>query len=114
MKTMSLKEYMDEAKKRFGTEPINWKFVCPICKTEQTAADLVAAGVDRKEVENYIGFSCIGRWTNAGPCKKADKPGKGCDWTLGGLFQLHELEIITDDGVHHPRFALAEKPKLTD
>jgi len=31
-----------------------------------------------------------------------------------GLFQLHELEIITDDGVHHPRFALAEKPKLTD
>ena len=26
-----------------------------------------------------------------------------------GLFQIHKLEVVTDDGVHHPRFELASE-----
>lgn len=33
----------------------------------------------------------------------------GCNWTLGGLFQRHQLEVVTDDGVRHPHFDLATK-----
>ncbi len=71
-------------------------FQCPICGTLQSANDLIEAGAgkDLDEVEGYVGFSCIGRF---------DKT-RGCDWTLGGLFGLHNLEVITPDGKHHPRF----------
>ena len=30
--------------------------------------------------------------------------GQPCNWTLGGLFTLHKLEVITEDGQKHPRF----------
>lgn len=72
------------------------KFVCPVCKTVQCGQDLIDAGVGNNfdEIEKYLAFSCIGRFDSS----------KGCDWTLGGLFQLHELTVTTDDGEKHPRF----------
>ena len=36
--------------------------------------------------------------------KNDDPPKQGCDWTLGGMFQLHKLEVVTEDGEHYPRF----------
>lgn len=83
-------------------------FKCPMCKTIQCAADLIAAGAgaDLDDVEGYLGFSCVGRFSGAGASRK--KPdGKPCDWTLGGLFQLHETEVELPDGSVYPRFALA-------
>jgi hypothetical protein len=79
---------------------------CPICGTVQSAADLIKAGAGAtfEEVEKYLGFSCVGRLTNAPEWKKGDAPGRGCNWTLGGLFRLHKLEVIDEDGKHHPRF----------
>lgn len=81
-------------------------FVCPMCKTVQSGRDLIRAGAgkDWEEVEKYVGFSCVGRWTSAGMHRKGTPPGKGCNWTLGGLLQLHELEVVTDDEKRHPRF----------
>ena len=72
------------------------EFICPRCKTKQSAQDLIDAGAGKNfdEVEKYLAFSCVGRW---------DK-GKGCDWTLGGLFQIGELTVVTPDGERHPRF----------
>lgn len=80
-------------------------FKCPICKTVQSASDLIAAGAGQNfdQVEKYLAFSCVGRFTNAGP-HEGNAPGKGCDWSLGGLFRLHELEVITEEGESHPRF----------
>lgn len=71
-------------------------FRCPKCRTLQSAQDLIDAGAGKNlvEVERYLGFSCVGRWDE----------NKGCDWTLGGLFRIHKLEVITPDGEHHPRF----------
>jgi hypothetical protein len=87
----------------------DFAFKCPMCGTVQSARDLIAAGAgkDFDEVEKFLAFSCVGRWTNAGPHKNGRPPGNGCDWTLGGLFRLHVLEVVTDDGAKHPRFELA-------
>lgn len=83
-------------------------FVCPMCGTVQSSRDLVAAGAgkDFDGVEGYLGFSCVGRFTGA-RAPRSKKDGKPCDWTLGGLFRLHELEVVTQDGERHPRFELA-------
>lgn len=98
MKILKLEEFKKLAAERFGSETHKWKFVCPRCKTAQSAEDLVAAGVSKDDVEKYVGFSCIGRFDET----------KGCNWTLGGLFQLHDLEIETEDGKLHKHFDLAE------
>lgn len=90
--------------------------VCPACGTVQSIASLVRAGVDPERAETAMGFSCEGRWTKAGqwPSDK-DKSAKakvrravrGCDWTLGGLFRIHRLEVLTPDGKAHPFFEIA-------
>lgn len=81
-------------------------FKCPMCRTIQSGADFIAAGAgaDMESVAKYLGFSCIGRVTGAKPYHKNVKPGDGCDWTLGGLFRLHDLEVVSEDGKKHPTF----------
>lgn len=106
---MSLDDFHAACKKQAArSEEI--VFVCPMCKRPQSAFDLIEAGAGKSldDVEKYLGFSCVGRWTGAKlPRKKPD--GKSCDWTLGGLFQFHEFEVVTPDGKLHPRFRLATK-----
>jgi hypothetical protein len=84
-------------------------FECVMCRTVQSARSLIAAGAgkDFDEVEKFLGFSCVGRWTNAGSHKRGNAPGKGCDWTLGGFLTIHDLEVVDESGDAHPRFALA-------
>jgi len=83
-------------------------FHCHMCGTVQSAADLIAAGAGDtfEEVEKYLGFSCVGRWTHRKPPPVATAKGTqiGCNWTLGGLFQFHELAVRTPDGKTHPIF----------
>jgi len=108
MQTLTLEQY-HEAMKAQGVGLRNFLAVkCPMCQTVQTAADLISAGAgaDFDAVEKYLAFSCVGRFTGAGsPRKKPD--GKPCNWTLGGLFSCHKLEVVTPDGEKHPRFELA-------
>ena len=95
MQTMTVNEF--EMALKTQEVPIEEvTFRCPMCKTLQSAKDLINAevGANLDEVEKYLAFSCVGRW---------DK-NKGCNWTLGGLLQIHELEILTKDGKKHPRF----------
>jgi len=75
-------------------------FECPMCKTKQSATDLIDAGAgdSLESVQGYLAFSCIGRWDSA----------KGCDWTLGGLFQLHEVEVEFEPGQMRPCFRPVE------
>ncbi|ANN78938.1 VVA0879 family protein [Bordetella flabilis] len=107
MNTMTLDEFHAACKAQAKSAEVI-VFKCPMCATLQTARELIAAdaGPDFDAVERYLGFSCIGRFTGAaGPRRQPD--GLPCDWTLGGLFRTHRLEVITPDGLHHPRFELA-------
>lgn len=106
MKTMTLDEYKAAVKDQ-GVPLEHVAMRCPRCGCLQTATDLIeaGAGVDFDAVEKYLGFSCVGRFTGAGSPRRAPD-GEPCNWTLGGLFALHEFEVVTPDGKHHPRFEL--------
>lgn len=87
-------------------------FTCPVCCTVQSMALLLQAGANPDKVEGYTGFSCVGRWLDSGPASRDRTPGKpdgvGCDWTLGGLFSLHRVEVDLGDGSKPcPTFELA-------
>ncbi|MBQ0916850.1 hypothetical protein KBW71_00100 [Hydrogenophaga aromaticivorans] len=107
MQTMTLDEYKAAVKAQ-GVPQEHIAMKCPMCGTIQSAADLIAAGAgaDFDEVEKYLAFSCVGRFTGAGSPRKIPD-GKPCNWTLGGLFTLHKLEVVTPDSKKHPRFELA-------
>ena len=95
MRIMTVDEFNAEMKKQ-GVPIEKVTFKCPRCGRLQSAQDLIDAGAgkDLDDVEGYLAYSCVGRWDAS----------KGCDWTLGGLFAIHELEVLTPDGKHHPRF----------
>lgn len=108
MKTQTLEEYHAGLKAQ-GVPIVHCAMRCPMCGTIQSAQDLidVGAGKNFDEVEKYLGFSCVGRWTHQNPPPKEKGAQHGCNWTLGGLFQCHELVVVTPDGKNHPRFELA-------
>lgn len=108
MQTMTLAELQDALRAQ-GVPRDHYAFKCPMCETVQSAADLIraGAGADFDQVEKFIGFSCIGRFTGQKFTKASKGAHVGCDWTLGGLFRMHVLEIVTPDGKHHPHFAPA-------
>lgn len=105
MKTMNLEKFHTTLKAQ-GVPREHLAFRCPMCTTVQSAHDLITAGAgaDFDSVEKYLGFSCIGRFTDAGSPSSTKGKGIGCNWTLGGLFSTHELEVVTEDGERHPRF----------
>jgi len=107
MKTLTLDEF-HQACRAQGVPSEDIAVVCPMCGTVQSCRDLVAAGAgaDIDAVRAILGFNCVGRYTGA-PGPRHSHDGKPCNWTLGGLFKLHTLEIVTPDGLHHPIFELA-------
>lgn len=107
MNTMTLAEFRAAIDAQ-GVPMEHLALICPMCGVVQSAADLIAAGAgaDFDAVEKYLGFSCLGRFSGAASPRNP-KDGKPCDWTLGGLFQTHKLEVITPDGKRHPRFEVA-------
>jgi hypothetical protein len=111
MKKVSLAEFHAALKEQGVKDRSDLVFICPMCGTLQTANDLIAAGAgaDFSEVEKYIGFSCVGRWTHSLPPPREKDKGTqcGCNWTLGGLFQCHEYEVTLDDGKTYRHFAPA-------
>ncbi len=109
-------EQFQAALKEQGVPRDHLALKCLVCGTVQSANDLILAGAgkDFDEVEGFLGFSCIGRFTGVGSHKRGEPPGRGCDWTLGGLFHLHKLEVVTEDGAHHPRFEPATANEAQD
>lgn len=100
LKRYSLEEWKEIGTKKYGTDDfLEWPLICPRCKTVQKGKELIKLGISREDTLGYVGYSCIGRFN-----KKEDK--RGCDWTLGGLFQIHNAEIYKD-GEIRPVFEFA-------
>lgn len=114
---MTHQEWLAEAERRFGPDPMKWKFVCPVCKHVQSVQDYKDAGAP----STAAGFSCVGRWSGAkrdalglnpdavkrGELPPAEGPGP-CNYAGGGLFQLNPVEVVLDDGIVTRAFAFAE------
>lgn len=105
MKTQTLDEYLAELKSQ-GVPRNHLAMRCPMCGTIQSGQDMIAAGAgkDFDEIEKYLGFSCIGRWTHHKPPPKEKGTQHGCNWTLGGLLRICNLVVVTPDGEKHFRF----------
>ena len=98
MKTMIYPEFQ-QALSGQGVPKEHYAFICPRCKTVQSATSFIKAGVsdDWEVVRRHVGTNCIGRFDAS----------KGCDWSLRGLLQIHELEVTDASGQVHPFFELA-------
>lgn len=106
MKTLFHREWLGEGRDRFGPNPLDWKFECILCGHVQCGRDFLALSLfpgkgqeclSPEEIAlNRAFMSCIGRW----------KEGVGCDWTLGGLVQIH-TRVVVIGGETIPIFAFA-------
>lgn len=111
MRQITLEELLNELEAQ-EVPRMHFAVRCPACNTIQSPMSFILHGVSLDDYAKYIGFSCIGRFTGAGPVKSLSTSppqyGLGCNWSLGGFLKIHELEIIADDGVH-PHFEVATK-----
>lgn len=71
-----------------GVPQEHWAYKCVKCGHIQSAASLVRYMAPDVAL-NSAYHACEGRFNGT----------VGCDWTLGGLFQLHKLEVLTADDV---------------
>ena len=110
-RAMSMDEFLAELEAQGVPKSGDYAFRCVMCNTVQSMRSLVRAGATPDTAEKQIGYSCVGRFTNAGPwtpkdVERAKVP--GCDWTIGGLFgSLGRGVVVIRDGRKHPLFHLA-------
>jgi hypothetical protein len=87
--TMTRDEWLAEAERRFGPDPMNWRFVCPVCKHVASVADWRDAGAP----EGAVAYSCVGRWlAESSDAFTEGSPGP-CNYAGGGLFRLNPIEV---------------------
>lgn len=112
---LTVGEYLAELKAQ-GVPRKHVAHKCIVCGTVQSMHTLVQVGCRSEDVQKFFGFSCIGRFTGAGPFEEGTPSGRGCDWTIGGLFGNlgRGVIVVTEDGVEHPRFDVATPDEARD
>lgn len=99
---IAVENWLQIAKDLFGDNPDGWRFKCTSCGHVQSIGEVIKRHpeLDGADIKAWIYFSCEGRqWA----CKR-EKPEVGCDWTLGGLFQIHKIAVVAPDGKAIPAF----------
>lgn len=95
----NLTDWLAEAKRLFGENPLSWKFRCPVCGNEQTLADFKNIGADPEGAYQ----ECIGRKMRYPAKNLATTPGGNgqnspCDFAAYGLLSFGCLSVLTDTG----------------
>ena len=109
MAEYSKEEWLNELRKRFGENQLNWAFVCPACGKITKMSEFKEAGAKPNDAYS----TCIGRHNGKGvsgmSIKKGEHPSGGCDWAAFGLFgTLGKGDIvISEDGTKTEVFAIA-------
>lgn len=103
MKTLTLSEFHAQAKTQ-NVMRDDVAFVCPMCGTIQSPRLLISEGIGAcyDTVKTIIGFNCVGRYTGKDSPNEEKGKGHGCNWSLGGLLQMHELEVLRLTGNTSP------------
>lgn len=81
-KPTPVNEWLEEGKRLYGPDPLNWKFRCPICGRVYTAKEHQEAG---SSGPNSAYQECIGRYLGAGSFRKENGNANGCNWCAYGL-----------------------------
>lgn len=98
---ITIENWKKVGEKLFGPEFKKWKFVCVKCGNIQSIESMLEhnPNLEEKDLRNSVYFNCEGRLT--------DKI--GCDWSLGGLFKIHQTEVKLPDGDFVPVFDFSMK-----
>jgi hypothetical protein len=84
---MTKEQWEAEGTARFGSEKMQWRFVCPSCGHVASVQDYS----DAEAPCGTIAYSCIGRYLP--DCSEmGEKPGP-CNYAGGGLFRLNPVEV---------------------
>lgn len=98
VESITIDEMMERCRAQGVPTPRDYAFVCPACKTVQSMRSLMKAGMDKNAADHMMAYGCEGRHTGVGPIGGKSRKGiRGCDWSLGGLFRIHTLEIVYPD-----------------
>lgn len=92
VKTITLNEFLEMLKAQ-GVPPEHYAYRCVKCGHIQSAASLIRY-TNAERAGNLAYYSCEGRFNGE----------VGCDWTLGGLFRIHTLVVVTEEGNTVPVF----------
>jgi len=103
-KWISKDMYVLEGIRRFGNDPLNWKFICPICSHVASVQDFLNVGAP----EGMIGIACIGAVKRPQQVfNPTNGTGRGpCNYTGRGKFDFNPLEV--QDLGHFQDFAPRE------
>lgn len=96
-------EWHDEAKRLFGNNPSDWKFICPSCGHVASVKDWKDAGAE----DAAIAVSCVGRYL---PQKKEafEKKGGPCNYAGYGLIRLNPVNVAGTEA-----FDFAPSPEVS-
>jgi hypothetical protein len=95
---LSVAKWHELARARYGDDPTFWRFKCPACGHTQTLNDFLLLGMDVKQAQKYLGFSCIGRWRatldneNVVEFGEMDL-GSGCEYSGGSAWNISPWDI---------------------
>lgn len=102
---MTEETWRAQAAALFGPDPMQWRFVCPVCGFIQSVQDYKDAGAPN----GAVGFSCVGRFRE-GSRKAFGGCGDGpCNYSGGGLFQVNPVDV---DGRKVFAFALISQAEM--
>lgn len=89
MITVTKKDWLTIARKYYKSDK-DYEFKCASCGNKQSINSVKNNNPDLtvEEISNFISCNCEGRHND-----KID-----CDWTLGGLLKIHELEVLDENG----------------
>ena len=121
MTTYKHADWLALLEERFGKNPLDWAFRCPVCGDVATGEDFSAAIAERykgstsgsPKSSDRLGRECIGRSLGVleRPRTGIQDPqqwgGRGCDWTAYGLFSGPDF-VETEEGKKLPCFPIAE------
>lgn len=109
---MTHRAWLDEAVKRFGRNPRNWRFRCPLCRNEASVQDFEDV---KRDTGERAPVECIGRvWNEVGrgPVGGLDAPRgiQPCNWAAFGLFGTLDggVQIEREDGKVTNAFEFAD------
>lgn len=107
---ITIADWRAKAVRLFGADPLQWRFVCPVCNHIASVQDWKDAGAPAE----CAGFSCVGRWIPGsrpafhGEPVQSSKSTGPCTYAGGGLFRLNPIKVLLEDGKTIDVFAFDE------
>lgn len=101
-------EWFAEGVRRFGLDPLQWRFRCPVCGGVQTPGEFKELKVGLDPQMAYL--NCKGRYLER--CRRAfgvnprGMVNSPCDYSSGGLLKVGRRVVY--DGVEHNVFPFAD------